>query len=286
MESIITLQEYKDLVSTNGPFIQKDVKADGNCFFSAISLLKYGTEKSHDRIRYEICGYLKCIMDSIDVECEEARRLEMNPYLFPDNSNILKSKEEIINFLKFTIITNCMSRNQYASTMDLCELGQYGETEQILTACLMYNINIKLYSDILPDEQAEIILSDYTTDISNPTYNLYLSNKIHHSGHYNAVILRSVIRSPSTIAMNNKTKKKSKSPPKSKNGSVKKRSPEKKGTITIGDIEYKGERADMVEYMRNNGATDDAITTILRTKGKIPTQDTVMSALADYYETN
>ena len=177
-----------------------------------------------------------------------------------------------------------MSRNQYASTMDLCELGQYGETEQILTACLMYNINIKLYSDILPDEQSEIILSDYTTHISNPTYNLYLSNKIHHSGHYNAVILRSVIRSPSTIAMNNKTKKKSKSPPKSKNGSVKTRSPEK--VTTIRDVEYKGDRADLAKYMRNNGATDDAIITILKRKGKIPTQDTVMTALTDYYENN
>ena len=106
MENIITLQEYDDLVSSNGPFTQTNVKADGNCFFSAISLLKYGTEKYHDRIRYEICGYLKCIMDSIDVECEEARRLERNPYLFPDNSNILKSKLrnnkffEIYNYYK------------------------------------------------------------------------------------------------------------------------------------------------------------------------------------------
>ena len=286
MESTITLQEYNDLVSINGPFIQKDVKADGNCFFSAISLLKYGNEDNHARIRYEICGYLKCIMDSIAVECEEARRQESNPYLIPENSNILKSKEEILNFLKFTIITNCMSSDQYASTMDLCELGKYGVTEQILTACLMYNINIKLYSDILPDEQAKIYESDYTTHISNPTYNLYLSNKIHDSGHYNAVVLRSDIRSRPTTGTNNKTRKKSKSPPKSKNGSVKKRSPEKKSTIIIGDIEYKGERVDMVEYMRNNGATDDAITTILRTKGKIPTQDTLLSALAEYYETN
>lgn len=286
MENTITLQEYNDLVSINGPFIQKDVKADGNCFFSAISLLKYGNEDNHARIRYEICGYLKCIMDSIAVECEEARRQESNPYLIPENSNILKSKEEILNFLKFTIITNCMSSDQYASTMDLCELGKYGETEQILTACLMYNINIKLYSDILPDEQAKMYESDYTTHISNPTYNLYLSNKIHDSGHYNAVVLRSDIRSRPTTGTNNKTMKKSKSPPKSKNGSVKKRSPEKKGTIIIGDIEYKGERVDMVEYMRNNGATDDAIITILKTKGKIPTQDTLLSALAEYYETN
>ena len=280
MESIITLQEYKDLVSTKGPFIQKDVKADGNCFFSAISLLKYGNEKYHDRIRYEICGYLKCIMDSIDVECEKAKSLERNPYLLPDKSNILGSKEEIINFLKFTIITNCMSDHQHASTMELCELGQYGETEQILTACLMYDINIKIYSDILPDGRGDIFLSDYTTLIRNPTYNLYLSNKIHASGHYNAMILRSVIRSPSPT-MNNKTKKKS---PKSKNGSVKTRSPEE--VTTIGDVVYKGARADLANYMRNNGATDEAVLTILKKKGKIPTQITVMSALADYYETD
>lgn len=86
---------------------------------------------------------------------------------------------------------------------------------------------------------------------------------------------------PSPTAMNNKTKKKS---PKSKNGSVKTRSPEK--VTTIGDVEYKGDRAVLATYMRNNGATDEAVLTILKKKGKIPTQITVMSALADYYKTD
>lgn len=283
MENIITLQEYDDLVSSNGPFTQTNVKADGNCFFSAISLLKYGTEKYHDRIRYEICGYLKCIMDSIGVECDEAKRDGMNPYSIPENANILQSKEEILNFLKFTIITNCMSSNQYATTMDLCELGEYGETEQILTACLMYNINIKLYSDILPDEEAALIISNYITHPGNASYNLYLSNKIYISGHYNALVRRS---SRSSSSSNNTTRKKTKSPPKSKNVTAKKQSSEKKGTITVGDVEYKGERATIAQYMLDNGATDDAVTKILKKKGKIPTQDTVLSALEEYYETN
>ena len=66
MENIITTEEYHDLVGENGPFEKKDVEPDGNCFFSAISLLKYGNEDSHARIRSEICGYLKCFMDSIE----------------------------------------------------------------------------------------------------------------------------------------------------------------------------------------------------------------------------
>ena len=45
MENTITIQEYDDLIDINGPFLQKDVKGDGNCFFSSISVLHLWTFK-------------------------------------------------------------------------------------------------------------------------------------------------------------------------------------------------------------------------------------------------
>ena len=276
METIIKTEEYHDLVGENGEFIQKDVNGDGNCFFSSISVLQYGDEKYHDRIRYEICGYLKCFMDSIETECNKAKEAGVNPYSFPE-SDYYNTKEGLKNYLKYSIIMNCVDENENSNTMDLCELGEYGETEQVIGACLMYNINIRVYNDVLVDG-SEIPVLNYITDPDAVTYNLYLSNKIHKSGHYNALIPREMTSRPSSS--HNKTKKKSKSPPIT-NNTTKKKSPKKE--ITVGVYTYTGDRVESVKYLLKNGATEEAIASILPTRGRIPRKETLMAELETYY---
>lgn len=276
MEITITTQEYDDLVKPNGPFLQMDVEGDGNCFFSSISVLKYGDEKYHDRIRYEICGYLKCFMDSIEEECNKAKEEGVNPYPFPE-SVYYNTKEGLKNYLKYSIIMNCIDENENSNTMDLCELGKYGETEQVIGACLMYNINIRVYNDVLVGG-SEIPVLNYITDPDAVTYNLYLSNKVHPSGHYNALIPREMTSLPSSSR--SKTKKKSQS---TANNVTKKKSPKKE--ITVGQIKYTGKHVESVEYLLQNGATEEAINAILPTKGRIPTEEKLMTDLETYYET-
>ena len=276
MEQSISIEYYEDLVKPNGEFLQKDVKGDGNCFFSSISVLKYGNEKHHDRIRYEICGYLKCFMDSIEEDCNKAKVEGVNPYSFPE-SDYYNTKEGLKKYLKYSIIMNCVNGNENSNTMDLCELGKYGETEQVIGACLMYNVNIRVYNDVLIDT-SEIPVFDYITDPNAVTYNLYLSNKVHASGHYNALIPRVDLTRPSSS--HSKTKKKSKSPS-SANNITQKRSPKKE--ITVGEVKYTGNRVKHVEYLLQNGATEEAIISILPTKGRIPTKETLMSELETYY---
>ena len=279
MEQSISIADYKDLVKPNGEFIQKDVKGDGNCFFSSISVLKYGNEKHHDRIRYEICGYLKCFMDSIEKECNRAKEEGVNPYSFPE-SDYYNTKEGLKKYLKYSIVMNCADGNENINTMDLCELSKYGETEQVIGACLMYNINIKVYNDTLIGV-SEIPISNYITHPNAVTYNLYLSNKVHASGHYNALIPREATSRPTSS--NSKTKKKSKSQS-TANNVTQKNSP--KQEITVGEVKYTGKRVDFVEYLLQNGATDEAIITILPKQGRIPKKETLLSELETYYMGN
>ena len=311
MENTISISDYKDLVKPNGEFIQKDVKGDGNCFFSSISVLKYGNEKHHDRIRYEICGYLKCFMDSIETECNRAKEEGVNSYSFPE-SDYYNTKEGLKNYLKYSIIMNCVDGDENTNTMDLCELTKYGETEQVIGACLMYNINIRVYNDVLVGG-SEIPVLNYITNPDAVTYNLYLSNKKHPSGHYNALIPREMTSRPSSdeelmsralylsmhdqafghynalipremtsrpSSSHNKTKKKSKSPPITNNTTQKK---SQKKEITVGVYTYTGKRVELVEYLLQNGATEEAINTILPTKGRIPRKETLMAELETYY---
>ena len=51
-------------------------------------------------------------------------------------------------------------------------------------------------------------------------------------------------------------------------------------------VEYKGERANIAQYLLNEGATDDALTKILKTTGKIPDKETALNALYEYYQNN
>jgi len=182
-ESKISVEEFKlsDKIVKN--------KGNGNCLFHALSFLvqrahpaRYAGKINSKDIRQAICNYYKKIFGNTKSEATEALKLLSKGSLI--EQQLYKSYEVAFLDDETTGILT-IGDDDFEHQQQVCKLTVWGENTDVIVACMLYNINIVIFT-LFPGYQGHpepfYMIFTYKSNESNPTCHLHLKAK-----HYEAI---------------------------------------------------------------------------------------------------
>lgn len=215
----MSVEDFKESVLSRKKI--KATSAGGNCLFHSLSHLlrqqypKKASEITNIRIRKDICDYYK----------KTFRSKKLVAAALEDLSRGSEIEKQLFTLYTFSSKDGILSDYDALHQKNICKKGEWGESADIMVACIIYKINIVVFSLLPPTEKktSKYLILTYKHSDGRPTFYLHLKMD-GSSSHYESMDNIST-HLPQIPSLSKTAKSKSKS--KSKESSSEKRTTRK-----------------------------------------------------------